>query len=226
MERMTLRVASDRTSRSVTTLRRYIRSGRLRADKASGRYGPEYLISESALEAAGLAVGAETGIARRDASPDPIDLRLRDFVPSGLYVELQMKHEQLLVQYGMVRAGALRLFDLQGDLDATRHRLAASESDAASLRERSSREIASIGKKLREAELEIQGKSLEIDALQEKVRGLEQIVRSRGGIAAEKIEMQISQVTDQIRRIERLESRPGLAGGSFGPHPPVDEPGH
>ena len=33
MERMTLREAAGRTSRSVTTLRRYIRSGRLAAEK-------------------------------------------------------------------------------------------------------------------------------------------------------------------------------------------------
>ena len=33
MDRMTLREAAEKTSRSITTLRRYIRSGRLHAEK-------------------------------------------------------------------------------------------------------------------------------------------------------------------------------------------------
>jgi hypothetical protein len=45
MERMTLREAAARSSRSITTLRRYIRSGRLHAEKRYGRYGPEYYVS-------------------------------------------------------------------------------------------------------------------------------------------------------------------------------------
>ncbi len=39
METMTLREAAKRTSRSVTTLRRYIRNGRLAARKRPGRFG-------------------------------------------------------------------------------------------------------------------------------------------------------------------------------------------
>ena len=37
MERMTLREAAQRTARSITTLRRYIRSGRLRAEHLIAR---------------------------------------------------------------------------------------------------------------------------------------------------------------------------------------------
>jgi transposase len=46
MERLSLREAAERTARSVTTLRRYIRAGRLQAQKAPGRFGPEYFVTE------------------------------------------------------------------------------------------------------------------------------------------------------------------------------------
>ena len=52
MERFSLKDAAERTSRSVTTLRRYIRSGRLQADKLPGRFGPEYFVTEAQLDAA------------------------------------------------------------------------------------------------------------------------------------------------------------------------------
>ena len=51
---MTLREAAERTSRSITTLRRYIRAGRLRAEKRHGRFGPEYYVSAAELIQAGL----------------------------------------------------------------------------------------------------------------------------------------------------------------------------
>ena len=54
MEPMTLREAARRTSRSITTLRRYIRSGRLQAEKRQGQFGPEYLVHEHQLAGAGL----------------------------------------------------------------------------------------------------------------------------------------------------------------------------
>ena len=46
---MTLRQAADRTGLSATTLRRYIKSGRLRARLIPGRYGPEYVVDIAAL---------------------------------------------------------------------------------------------------------------------------------------------------------------------------------
>lgn len=41
---------------SVSTLRRHIRSGRLRAERVRGKYGPEYRITYAALAALGLPV--------------------------------------------------------------------------------------------------------------------------------------------------------------------------
>src|SRR5882672_5882707 len=54
VDKLTLREAADRTGLSITTLRRYIRSGRLAAEKAPGRYGPEYYLSMEALGHAGI----------------------------------------------------------------------------------------------------------------------------------------------------------------------------
>ena len=68
MDRMTLREAAERTSRSITTLRRYIRSGRLHAEKRYGRFGPEYFVAE-----ADLLVRAESALsqARQATAPKP-----------------------------------------------------------------------------------------------------------------------------------------------------------
>src|SRR4051794_29525634 len=118
MERWTLRDAAERTSRSITTLRRYIRTGRLRADKAHGRYGPEYLIDDEALAAAGLRAEPAHPAVSRASLPSPVpDSGAYEVVPASLYLELQMKHEQLLVQYGMVRAGGLRLMELRAQVE-------------------------------------------------------------------------------------------------------------
>ncbi len=207
MDRMTLREAAERASRSVTTLRRYIRSGRLHAEKAPGRYGPEYFVSSEDLAAAGLRAEPLQSLApRTGTSLVPMEQALRELVPMTLYHELQLKHEQLLVQYGMVRVGGLRVLELQGELESARERVTQREAEIAALAEQSSRDLAAARKKLREAELEIEGRSLEIAALKEKVNGLERIAGSR--TTTTEIESQLSEVADQILRVERLESRP------------------
>ena len=94
METLTLREAAQRTSRSVTTLRRYIRAGRLAARKRPGRFGPEYFVSEPALSDAGLETrSAESrgNLVRRpealvrNATPAAVELT----VPASLFQELQ-----------------------------------------------------------------------------------------------------------------------------------------
>jgi excisionase family DNA binding protein len=51
---LTLRQAAERTGLSATTLRRYIKSGRLRARLIPGRYGQEYVVDEADLASAGV----------------------------------------------------------------------------------------------------------------------------------------------------------------------------
>jgi len=216
MESMTLREAARRTSRSVTTLRRYIRGGKLPARKRPGRFGPEYFVVEADLIAAGLEL-APTDSASGSA-PDTgsqgalVPLRgsravrlADDSVPLALYRDLQMKHEQLLVQYGMVRAGGLRAMEIRDKLDASRRDLAEARTRIASQKRRYAEEKDRLCKLLRQAELEQQGRGLEIDALKEKVRALEMLTRN--AVMNESIEEQFSEIRAQARKVENLSLR-------------------
>jgi len=221
MERINLREAARRTARSVTTLRRYIRSGGLVADKLPGRFGPEYFVTAEQLQAAGLNApepGDAGNEAERSASPGsalaararsslsvasaPLDRFLRESVPITLFQELQMKHEQLLVQYGMVRAGGLRVLDMQAELETRRRQIEDAQAENTRVKERLAREAGDLRKRLREAELELEGRRVETAALREKVRGLEMLTRNR--VTNEEIDRQFSDVMEQMRRVERL----------------------
>jgi len=132
MERMTLREAAQRTARSITTLRRYIRSGRLRAEKRFGRFGPEYYLASQDLTEAGLelesnlpaAIPVSADAITRAVAPAPVQSVAAMGVPISLYQELQMKHEQLLVQYGMIRAAGVRSMELQKRLEQADSKIA------------------------------------------------------------------------------------------------------
>ena len=213
MERINLKDAARRTTRSVTTLRRYIRSGNLAADKLPGRFGPEYFVTKEQLAAAGLDIrGAESGpttaivVARSSASPAlraaPRDRFLSESVPISLFQDLQLKHEQLLVQYGMVRAGGLRVLEMQAELETRRRQIDDAQAENTRIKERLAREAGELRKRLREAELELEGRRIEAAALREKVRGLEMLTRNR--VTNEEIDQQFSDVMDQMRRVERL----------------------
>jgi hypothetical protein len=202
---MTLREAAERTSRSITTLRRYIRSGRLKAEKENGRYGPEYLVSTQDLAQAGLSTEASPRNlpeVARDPSPAHQPAPPKAGVPISLYRELQMKHEQLLVQYGMMRAGGLRALELQADLEDKRRQVDDAQSEMARLKDKLQRERSNLRRRLREAELELEGRRLQIAALREKVRGLEMLTRN--AVTTETIERQFLDVVDQIQRVDRL----------------------
>jgi hypothetical protein len=213
MERINLREAARLTARSVTTLRRYIRSGALAADKLAGRFGPEYFVTAEQLAAAGLeAAGDEpappaANLVPRSASASslataPLDRVLRESVPISLFQDLQLKHEQLLVQYGMVRAGGLRVLDMQAELDTRRRQIEEAQAENTRVKERLAREAGELRKRLREAELELEGRRVEAAALREKVRGLEMLTRNR--VTNEEIDRQFSDVMDQMRRVDRL----------------------
>jgi hypothetical protein len=201
---MTLREAAQHTSRSITTLRRYIRAGRLQAEKRQGRFGPEYFVAERDLARAGLAVEPEES-ARALVRAAPAETAHVDRIPTvaavvplSLYESLQMKHEQLLVQYGMVRASGLRSMELRAELEAQRREIEEGRVAAEGLRQR----LAEHARSLREAELECEGRGLEIAALREKVRGLEMLTRN--AVTNESIEQQFREVIEQSRRVESL----------------------
>ena len=243
MERISLRAAAQRTARSVTTLRRYIRSGRLAADKLPGRFGPEYFVTEEQLETAGLAGtdarpletgpkssdAASSAIISRAGSPlslasGPLDRGLRGSVPVFLFQDLQLKHKQLLVQYGMVRAGGLRVLEMQAELDARRREIEDAQAENTRVKERLAREAGDLRQRLREAELELEGRRIEAAALREKVRGLEMLTRN--SVTNEEIDRQFSDVMAQMRRVDRLtaeaavnDPQPARPWPPLGPHP-------
>lgn len=205
MDEMTLREAAERASRSITTLRRYIRNGRLKAHKKVGRYGPEYLVSRESLAEAGIELhspGLELARPTGDDASVALERIFKDSVPLGLYHELQMKHEQLLVQYGMVRAGGLRLLELQAELDSKGRAVEEREVELATLRNKLRDDTTMLRKRLRETELELEGRRLEVAALREKVRALEMLTRN--AVTSEAIEKRFSDVAKQVRRVEEL----------------------
>ncbi len=247
MERIGLREAALRTARSVTTLRRYIRSGRLRADKLPGRFGPEYFVTFEQLSSASLnareqgfdpidtprpepraaALVARSAFAASGASAS-LDRVLRETVPITLFQDLQLKHEQLLVQYGMVRAGGLRVLEMQAELDHRRRQIEDAQVENARVKERLAREAGDLRKQLRQAELELEGRRIEAAAMREKVRGLEMLTRNR--VTNEAIDRQFSDVMEQMRRVDRMAAEPDVKEpGPAGPWPvrgPHPDPEH
>jgi hypothetical protein len=208
MERMTLREAAERTSRSITTLRRYIRSGRLHAEKRYGRFGPEYFVSLEDLVAAGLetdAIERNLPAVQKSASNSPALAHAALFdhaVPITLYQELQMKHEQLLVQYGMMRASGIRALELQGEVETRRRRGEELEAEIARLRRRQGAGASHLEERLRKANLELEGRALEIAALKEKVNALEMLTRN--SVTNETIDKQFHDLEEQAQRVDRL----------------------
>jgi hypothetical protein len=203
---MTLREAAERTSRSITTLRRYIRGGRLHAEKRYGRFGPEYFVSAQDLADAGLdpdphepeqalqrAAPARKELARLEDSAFGSQW-LREIVPLALFQELQMKHEQLLVQYGMVRAGGLRSMELRADLEVKEKALQEAEASIKRANRQHAKEVSRLKQQLREAVLELEGRRLEIDALHEKIRALEMMTRN--AVTNETIDSQLRRIRE------------------------------
>jgi hypothetical protein len=207
MERMTLREAAQFTARSITTLRRYIRSGRLRAEKRFGRFGPEYFLAAQDLLDAGLSVEQPNAnnvpavvnpqtTALATSAPQQ---QMAPGVPISLFQELQMKHEQLLVQYGMIRAAGMRSMEVQKRLNKAQESLARVQQTGGG-----TAHDEMLDQQLREAHLELEGRALEILALKEKVRGLEMLTRNE--VTNETIDKQFNQVVDQTKRLQRLRS--------------------
>src|SRR5881409_121764 len=109
---LTIREASRLIGRTPATVRRYIRSGRLRAEKEIGKFGEEYKIRREDLLALGFSADGELPVRIVQELPEAREQAPREvMVPCSLYNDLLLKHEQLMVQYGMIRAGGQKLFE-------------------------------------------------------------------------------------------------------------------
>jgi len=178
MKTLTIRQASEAMGRAPATIRRYIKSGRLPAEKEQGKFGEEFRIKAEDLQALGLV--REEGPLQRPAPESPaLPVRWAPqdsserLVPRDLYSELVMKHERLLVQYGMIRAGGVKLLEARADLEMKDSLLVEREREIRELKERSEKEIGFLQNHLRQAEIEIEDRNIEIALLQEKLRRVE-----------------------------------------------------
>jgi excisionase family DNA binding protein len=178
MKTLTIRQASEALGRAPATIRRYIKSGRLPAEKEQGKFGEEFRIKTEDLQALGL-VREDDALPRPSTERAALPVRWAPqeggdrLVPRDLYSELVMKHERLLVQYGMVRAGGVKLLEARADLEMKDSLLADREREIRELKERSEKEIGFLQNHLRQAEIEIEDRNIEIALLQEKLRRVE-----------------------------------------------------
>jgi excisionase family DNA binding protein len=177
MTHLTIREASRLIGRTPATIRRYIRSGRLKAEKDIGKFGEEYRIQRDDLLALGFTPaepvdGTPAPLVR--ASSAAIALAPQDAVPVSLYNELLMKHEQILVQYGMIRAGGQKLLEYKADSEAKAEELRRAQERFQALRQRALQEITLLRKRVREMEIRVEERNIELTLLKEQVKRLEE----------------------------------------------------
>jgi len=208
MKTLTIREASEAIGRAPATIRRYIKSGRLPAEKERGKFGEEFKIHPEALQALGIVRGSP--LATRPSRQESLPARSlteeigQHYVPRELYSELVMKHERLLVQYGMVRAGGRKLLEYRAEAEMKETLLAEREEEIREIRERSEREIGFLQNHLRQAEIEIEDRNIEINLLQEKVRRLE--MAAAGASAIRSFDEQVRTIRENEGQLSRLEA--------------------
>ena len=185
---MTLRQAAEKTGLSATTLRRYIKAGRLRARLIPGRYGPEYVVDDDDLHAAGLDgrggnndTEDNAAVARSNGNGEA-GVRIasaQDSVPGLLYRELMMKHEHLLVQYGMLRVSGRQLYEVRQAAEQKAEQARQAAAELRRTRDRHAREIGALKTELRRAELELAERDERIRELERRVAQLEMQLRNQ-----------------------------------------------
>ncbi len=218
MTHLTIREASRLIGRTSATIRRYIRSGRLKAEKDVGKFGEEYRIRRDDLLALGF-----TPAEPETASPAPLvrstpalSALPQDYVPLSLYNELLMKHEQMLVQYGMIRAGGQKLLEYKADAEAKSEALERAEERFQALRQRAIQEIGFLRKQLREMEIKLEERRIEVTILQETVGHMEgagpQDARPAGVALGEELR-EIRQKQQTVAEMLSEEARPIATNG-------------
>jgi excisionase family DNA binding protein len=214
MALLTIREAARLIGRTSATIRRYIRSGRLPADKQVGKFGEEYRIRREDLDALGLPVPdpevAPAALARLETRPPaPAEAAVppangETLVPISLYNELLMKHEQMLVQYGMIRAGGQKLLEYKAEAESKDALLSRAEERYQALRARALKEIRFLRKHLRQAEIEVEDRNIEIVLLQEKITRLEKAAADAASV--DTFDRKVAEIRDQERTIARIEA--------------------
>jgi excisionase family DNA binding protein len=208
MSHLTIREAAHLIARTPATIRRYIRSGRLAAAKEEGKFGEEYKIRREDLLALGFApaptecrtdlvLSAAQVPAERSASTEPM-------IPVSIFNDLLMKHEQMLVQYGMIRAGGQKLLEYKAEAEAKDEALKRADERYRALRARAVKEIRFLRKHLREAEIEVEDRNIEIVLLQDKVKRLEKAAADVASI--DSFDQKVVEIRQKERAIAKLEA--------------------
>lgn len=199
MTHLTIREASRLIGRTSATIRRYIRSGRLKAEKDVGKFGEEYRIRRDDLLALGFTAAEppDDPIAPLVRTTPALPVLAQDAVPVSLYNELLMKHEQILVQYGMIRAGGQKLYEYKADAEAKAEALERAEARYQALRQRAMQEIGLLRKQLREMEIKVEERRIEVTLLQETVGRLE------SGTSAPAARPAGSRIDDDLRELRQ-----------------------
>jgi Rad3-related DNA helicase len=148
-------------------------------------------------------------------------------VPIALYNELLMKHEQILVQYGMIRAGGQKLLEYKADAEAKAAAIDREKERYQALRQKAVKEIGFLRKRLREMELRLEEQKMEIALLQDRNRRAEPALPAASAIGS--FEASLREIRDQEQAIADLvaeETRPALSiigdGASAPGFPPLD----
>lgn len=172
-ELLTLREAAFKVGRSPGTLRRYIKNGRLPAEKHRGKYGVEYRIRVQDLDHLHW---EKSGLPARLGESPALQVELGEvlakFVPVTVFNELTLKHERILVEFGMLQAQKGRIppgagVERSGALEKK-------EREVRDLRVHFNEDLELIRDHLRQSEKEVEEKESEIILLREKVNQLEQ----------------------------------------------------
>ena len=227
MNDLTIREASKLIGRTPATIRRYIRSGRLHAEKGIGKFGEEYRIDRGHLLALGVSPApmesTGTDLERR---PAEALVRRDDVVSVALYNELLMKHERLLVQYGMIRAGGQKLLEYKAEAEAQSESLRKADERYRALKARAVREISFLRKRLRQGEIEKEERNIEITLLQDKIKRLE--MAAAGAASLESFDskvVEIRQKESAVAEFSGADPRPVPSYGAPDPWLPVCPPG-
>jgi len=212
---LTIREASRLIGRTPATVRRYIRSGRLKAEKEIGKFGEEYKIRREDLQALGFSTdGGDLPVRVQPAVPAPREATPQELmVPASLYNELLAKHEQILVQYGMIRAGGQKLFEYKAVAEARDDELKKAEERYQTLRTRALKEIQFLRKHLREAEIEVEERNIEITLLQEKMKRLE--AAAARAATVDSFDKTLVEIRQKEREIAQIESEAPAASAPY-----------
>src|SRR2546425_13169724 len=211
---LTIREASQLIGRTPATVRRYIRSGRLKADKEIGKFGEEYKIRREDLLALGFPAPTELPARVEPTLPSVREREQREaLVPAALFNDLLMKHEQLLVQYGMIRAGGQKLLEFKAAAETGEEELQKAEERYQTLRARAIREIQFLRKHLREAEIEVEERNIEITLLQEKIKRLDMAAAHAASV--ETFDRSVEEIRQKEREIARIQEDEPKAAGAY-----------